>query len=331
VKVIALMPVKNEAWVLPHTLACLSAFCDAIVVSDQGSSDDSAAICRRFPKVRLLDPPAPGDATLPKQARWRLLDAARSWDGRNLLWCTDADELPSPALTQAFLARDRDRLVSGTAVEFRFVNLWGGMNRYRKDLSVYGPYWKQAAVVDDRGLDFPRGTDLPPLHEPRIPGPPDLPVLRVDEVPVLHLQWAVWNRNQMKQAWYRCVEWLDRRASAAHINDFYSITLPSWYVQTEPVPPAWLEGLTLPDPAVDGQPWWHEPEILAWFDQRGVEFFEPLEIWHLPSLRAEFRRRTGRNPKPDRSYRAPWTARARRFGRRVFHAAKRRLVPGSQW
>jgi hypothetical protein len=329
VKVIALLPVRNEAWVLPHTLACLSVFCDVILVSDQGSTDGSREICERFPKTALLAPvTGDEDTRLPKQARWRLLDAARGYEGHNLLWWTDADELPSPAAAQRFLQRERGRLLPGTVAAFRFFNLWGGMNRYRQDLSVYGPYWKEVAVVDNRIIDFPRGIDLPPLHEPRIPGPPGVPPLRVDDVPVLHLQWAAWNRNQMKQAWYRCVEWLDRRASAAQINEFYSITLPSWYVHTEPVPATWLEGMTLPDASVDAEPAWQEREILSWFDRYGAELFEPLEIWHVPALRRAFRRRARRSPRPDRSYRAPWPIRARRFSRRVFNAARRRLVPG---
>ena len=102
-KVIALLPIKNEAWVLEHTLASLSAFCDVIVVSDQHSTDGSPEICRRFPKVVMLGSPPAGEPDLPKQARWRLLDAARSYDGTNLLWWTDADELPAPRRAQAFL------------------------------------------------------------------------------------------------------------------------------------------------------------------------------------------------------------------------------------
>ena len=179
VKVIALLPIRNEAWVLEHTLACLSGFCDVIVASDQQSTDDSREICRRFPKVALIESkPSAGSEQLPKQARWRLLDAARDYEGHNLLWCTDADELPSPRLTQAFLLRDRDRLTPGVAVELRFYNLWGSMGKYRQDLSMYGPYWKQAAVVDDRKVDFPGSADLPPLHEPRIPGSEGMPVVR---------------------------------------------------------------------------------------------------------------------------------------------------------
>jgi hypothetical protein len=49
VKIIALLPVKNEAWVLEHTLASLSGFCDVILVNDQQSTDGSRSIAARFP------------------------------------------------------------------------------------------------------------------------------------------------------------------------------------------------------------------------------------------------------------------------------------------
>src|SRR4249919_1285552 len=103
-KIIALVPVRNEAWVLDHSLTCWSGFCDVVIVNDQKSTDETREICRRFPKVVLLES-APADtvARLPQQARWRLLDAARNYDGNNLLWCTDADELVSPRLARAFI------------------------------------------------------------------------------------------------------------------------------------------------------------------------------------------------------------------------------------
>ena len=181
--------------------------------------------------------------------------------------------------------------------------------------------------VDDRRVDYPRSPDLRPLHEPRIPIDTDAAALKAEGLPVLHLQFAIWNRNQMKQAWYRCIEWLDRRTSAADINATYSVTLPEYYVKREPVPEEWLADITLPGAGADAEPSWHEAEILGWFDQHGVEFFEPLEIWHVPALRAEFRRRVGRSPRPDRSYLPPWPTRATRFSRRLFHAVRRRVLP----
>lgn len=326
-KFIALVPIRNEAWVLEHSLACWSAFCDVVIVSDQASTDQSREICRRFPKVVLLESAeAQTVGRLPQQARWRLLDAARHYDGNNLLWCTDADELTPPTLARRFLDRHADELTARRVIECLFYNVWDGFTRYRQDLSPYGPQWKPMGFVDDRNADYPRSPELKPLHEPRMPVETDGGALKAEGVPVLHLQWAIWNRNQTKQAWYRCIEWLDRRARAAQINEFYAITLPEWYVRTEPMPGEWLRDVTLPGAGADAEPSWHEREILGWFDQHGVEFFEPLEIWHVPALRRQFERRAGRRPRADRSYLPPWPARAGRFGRRVFRAVGRRII-----
>jgi hypothetical protein len=320
-KVIAMVPARNEAWIIGHSLAALSRFCDVVLVSDRQSDDDTREICRRFANVVVVA--ARPDARIREQ-RWQLLDAARDYEGCNLLWATDADELVSPQLMTAFLDRRRDQLSPGTAIDPRFYTLWNGPGTYRADLSYYRPYWAQLGFVDDRRADYDRSLAAP-LHEPRVPAPADAPRIEAADLPVLHLQWMIPNRNQLKQAWYRCREWLDGGKTAAAINDFYAITMPARRVRTAPVPPEWVRDVTFPDQSGDGVPSWHERELRAWFDGYGIEHFEPLEIWHLPVLRDEFRRRVGRTPRPDRSYLPPWPVRARRFGGRVVHAARRRL------
>jgi hypothetical protein len=320
-KVIALLPVRNEAWILPHSLACLSAFCDVILVNDQRSEDESREVCRRFPKVVLLESAEP---LVCEQARWQLLDAARGYDGFNLLWCTDADELMSPALTTRFVEAQRAVLEPGTVVECLYYHLWHRADRYRIAEPNYGPHWKEIGLRDDRRMDFSRTRRLP-LHEPRVPLAGAAGRLRAADLPVLHLQWLLAERNQMKQAWYRCRELLDGSKTSAAINDLYSRTLPSPAVRTEPVPPAWVEGITFPDLTIDRIPSWQEREVRELFDAHSPAFFEPLEIWHIDALRDEFRRRVGRSPRPDRSYLPSWPARARLFGRRMASAVRRRL------
>jgi len=323
-----MLPVRNEAWVLEHALASLSAFCDVVIVSDQGSTDGSQDICRRFPKVVLLETRTGNDADrLPQRARWRLLDAARGYDGNNLLWCTDADELVSPRLARAFIDDSRARLTPPRAVSMRYIHLWKSLSRYRDDWSQYGPTWKVMAWLDDRRVDFPRDADRRPLHEPRTPVDDDPNPLQAAGVPVLHLQYAMWRRNQMKQAWYRAVEWVDGRRSAHDINEHYAITFQPLFARMTPVPTAWLDGVTLPAASVDNEPAWHDAEMLQLFDEKGIEFFEPLEIWHLPLLRQEFRRRTGRDPHPDRSHIAPLPVRLSRLAGRLFRAVRRRVAP----
>lgn len=322
-----MVPVRNEAWVLAHALASLSGFCDAIVVSDQGSTDGSQDICRRFPKVVLIEAPAGDMEKLPMRARWRMLDAARNFDGNNFLWCTDADELVSPRLARAFLDGSRAQLLPARAVSMRYIHLWKSLSRYRDDWSQYGPTWKVMGFMDDRRVDFARDPNRRPLHEPRTPVDDDPQALRAPDVPVLHLQFAMWRRNQMKQAWYRALEWIDGRRTAGDINGQYAITFEPLFARTTPLPRAWLEGVTMPDASVRDEPTWHDAEMLRLFDEKGIEFFEPLEIWHLPLLRNEFRRRTGRNPRPDRSHIAPLATRISRFSGRMLRAIRRRVVP----
>src|SRR5688572_16067245 len=100
-KIIALLPVRNEAWVLRHSLACLSGFCDVILASDQDSEDESRSVCREFPKVVLFESK---ERLICEQVRWQLWDAARDYAGENLIWCTDADEVMSPAMAQRFFS-----------------------------------------------------------------------------------------------------------------------------------------------------------------------------------------------------------------------------------
>ncbi len=214
-KIIGLLPVKNEAWVLPHAVRSLTAFCDVVIVADQNSDDGSREICRTFPNVVVIESAESRTCT---RARWQLLDAARSYDGCNLLWSTDADELVSPPAAKTFLDQRRAELTPGTVVECRYVHLWGGFGRYRVFSVNYAPQWKALALVDDRRMDWNRA-NLLSLHEPRVPIDGAAATIQAD-VAVLHLQWLLPNRTQSRQAWYRCREWLDGR-DAAGINERY--------------------------------------------------------------------------------------------------------------
>jgi len=261
-----MMPARNEAWVIAHSLAALSHVCDVILVCDRASDDATREICGRFPKVTLLT--APADSRIREQ-RWQLLDAAREYDGHNLLWSNDADEVVSPRLFASFLERRQPELVPGTVVQPRFYTLWKDVTRYRADHSHYRPYWGRMAFVDDRRSDYDRRLAAP-LHEPRIPAAADAPVIDAADLPMLHLQWMIPNRNQLKQAWYRGREWLAGGKSAASLNAFYAVTLPAPRARTEQVPREWTADLAFPPAAADTMPSWHERDLLAWFDRHGI-------------------------------------------------------------
>lgn len=315
-----MMPVRNEDWVIEHSLSCLSGFCDVILVGDRRSDDSTRDICRRFPSAVVVDAP---EASRIREQRWQLLDAARDYDGHNLLWATDADELLTPTAVRTFLGRARERLSPGATVECRYYHLWNAADRFRDDGSHYRPQWKRVGFVDDRHSDFDRSNALA-LHEPRVPAGACASLVQEESLHLLHLQWLVPQRNQLKQAWYRCRELLDGRSAVA-INEFYAVTLCDERVPTAKVPAEWVDQVTFPAPSSDRVSSWHLPEMLAWFDRHGILFFEGLEIWHIRVLADEFRKRVGRSPRPDRSYLPSWPVRAQRFGRRLVNAARRRL------
>jgi hypothetical protein len=317
-KVIGLMPVRNEGPLLPHSLSALSGYCDIIIVSDQGSTDNSRKACQEFPKVRLLE----SAENLGDKARWRLLDVAREYEGTNLLWFCDADELLSPTLWHRFFNAAADELRPGVVIYSQNHNLWGNEKQFRSD-SFYRPGWTAMGLVDDRVSDYERTGGLL-LHKSRVPAGPDAPTLRRADLPVLHLQDLFVEHHQIKQAWYRCREWIDQGKAAAEINKFYSVTLPSGSVPTESVPAAWIQDLTFPDFSAKLDSW-QERELKRWFDEYGIEFFEPMEIWHIPALHAEFRRRTRRGPSPDRSYQPSVTERLSRVAASAFERGRAKI------
>jgi hypothetical protein len=105
----------------------------------------------------------------------------------------------------------------------------------------------------------------------------------------------------MKQAWYRCAELIEKPGSVREINEKYKITLDDDAVSLAAVPDDWLEGVEIPNDVSNAgatpRTGWHLEEMRKYFDEHGVVFFETLNIWHIPELRMEFFRRTGRMPR----------------------------------
>ena len=54
-KIVVITPVKNEAWILDRFLAVTSQFADCIIIADQNSTDESKDICKKYPKVIVID------------------------------------------------------------------------------------------------------------------------------------------------------------------------------------------------------------------------------------------------------------------------------------
>lgn len=290
-KIIALFPAKNEEWILRSTLPPLLSIADEVVVLDDGSIDRTADIVRELGgHILKLEDRAEKVVDMSRR-RMALLEEGRKRGGTHFIWL-DADEV----FSANFLPQARQvigELKPGEKLLLRWVALWKSPRAYRDDGSVYSNIYKDFAVCDDPSTGFNKKF----LSESRTPGPFG-EVKRIDESRgvVLHFQFAAWERNLMKQAWYRCSELVEGSRSARRINNTYAITLDDETAGTKPVPDKWIEGLDL-NRDFTGFYDWHFKAIMAFFDTYGIEFFEPLQIWHIKELEREFVKRAGRQPK----------------------------------
>lgn len=292
-KVIALLPVKNEAWILPAYLSSVSQIADEIIALDDNSEDNTREILLNANvKVETFHSNS-GERHSMSELRNKLLELGRANGGTHFIWL-DADE----AFTANFLKNGRElleRLQPGQKLSMQWLALWKTVDKFRDDQSVWSNNFKDFIVCDHPSYVFEERF----LSEGRTQGPnteETLVKLPLEEGAVLHFQFVPWQKFQLKQAWYRCLELINAPNTAETINATYAITLDDPKVALRQIPIEWTENLQI-DPMITGTPAsWHLNEILKLFNKHGIEFFEPLQIWHINELALEFSNKTGRQP-----------------------------------
>lgn len=289
-KIITLVPVKNESWILDFSLKNFSLFSDEIIMLDDGSEDDSAAVASRHEKVTII--PYKDNEPLVNMSKRRsaLLDAGRKANGTHFV-CLDADEIVSEKILESF----RDNLVRLSPGE-KLLLPWILVNRneggfvYSKE---YETIHKDFAFCDDGKVLFLDRA----LSEERTPGNNELAKkISFDQGCVYHFQNIPLKRNQYKQAWYRCNELLEGVKSARRINMTYDFTKNLSSKNALKVDDAFIEEnkASINKEADFSLPF---KRIASLFKEKGVLFFEPLDIWYLEELHQLFIKEVGRKPK----------------------------------
>lgn len=287
-KVITLLPVKNEAWILRSTLKNMSDFSDHIIIADQNSNDGSIEIYKEFKKVIVIENK---NNSHNNSVRWQLLDFAREQFGTgNIIICIDADEMLSTdaiSLVQHSVAKEK----LSTSFSFPWIQLWGNTEHFRND-TVWKNNYKEIIFFDDGKIDYERKTVLND-HTSRIPNCERK--IQINQFPLIHYQYVLLKQAEIKQAWYRCSELLSRN-TPKRINHKYSVAANGPGVSVEPIHQEWLKGLPPVTMSYDIESDWRYRQILEWFSQHGIAFFEPLDIWNIKELRDRFLSSEHREP-----------------------------------
>ena len=182
-KIVALVPVRDEAHLLPSTLRALSHIVDAAVVLDDCSTDGSGEVARSLAeecKVERVartpscpDPGAAGGGALPSWGdefaqRNFLLQLGRQVGGTHFLML-DADEVlvvghgaPDETLQ---LRLDFRSLQPGDVLVVHYVTMYKTSRSYRSDKNDM----KAIGFADQEGAVFRRNSGNDRLHASRIP------------------------------------------------------------------------------------------------------------------------------------------------------------------
>ena len=294
-KTIGLMPVRNEAHILPYTLPPLAQICDHIIIADQNSTDDTRAVIKKFNKAILIDnntPPPPKGRF--DSARPLLLDAARNFDGNSLLICIDADEITPPAVFCNFKERVANHYEKGDAFVTPWISLWKNPTQY------YYPWRSHTHAkffYDHRQTQY---EEREWVHSGRVPHPARQYVLFRD-TPVLHCHWIFWQRALWQQAWYQMMEFehsqFDHNDIKRIHQHYHDPALHGQRVIIRPLPQKLRQGYQPPPPYPDNAPDWRKDEVWKMIEKYGIEIFEPLDIWYVSELKERFEQEMKRPPQ----------------------------------
>lgn len=191
---IVLTPVKNESWILETFLSATSLWADLIIILDQNSTDNSVAIAKKFPKVKIIHNE---DIYLNEFRRQNMLiESAREHGTNNLLFALDADEIFTSEIQNSEILNNLHSFKEGTAFAFEWINIDPSFQKY----------WiqrMQPICFKDDGKTIDQNQRL--IHRTRVPIE-NKEVILQREPKVLHFQYLNWENMQLKQEWYQCHE-----------------------------------------------------------------------------------------------------------------------------
>jgi hypothetical protein len=285
-KLIGLMPVRNEDWVLGLSARVALQWCDELVIFLHACCDRSESIVydlqEEFPgRVKFIG--NDGDRWDEMAHRQHLIVRARHERATHIA-IVDADEILTGNLVESIRGLV-ESMPRGSILQLPGYNLRGDLSRYHAN-GIWGNRWFSVAFADDprlgwRGDRFHHREPMGPMLNPWMP-------TRQGGGGVLHL-WGLSERRLIaKHAAYKMVETLRwPNKPHAEIDRMYSQAFDpamnprfdqAW--RYAPTPPTWWEPYhdLLGYLKSDAEPW-QEQMCRELYSQHGADRFAGLDLF----------------------------------------------------
>jgi glycosyltransferase involved in cell wall biosynthesis len=311
-KIVALMPVRNEARTIEQILRAVACYSDSIIILDDASNDTTLEILHNLASELTIEKIIEKKKWIrdEKADRQALLDAGRAAGGTHFI-VLDADQMFSAhCLHNNWLRNKILQLLPGEVLRAPVINLWGSVQRYRDDTycNPFQKHWIQPiAVCDDQVSNYRNDKEIfgesGSIHVWKFPL--SLKNLRYQDVldvnyGVLHFKSINLEDVFFKCIWYMFLEFVylnkknhNNAASlldnAKKINNYYFGCYDGGEVAHDPqkaecsdVKESWY---AYPFFVIDDfmkQDISRKTDIEKWINEYGVIYFAYLNIWDKP-------------------------------------------------
>lgn len=287
VKIITVIPVRNDAWCIENSIRSAVAWSDYVFVADESSDDGSHIIYKRleseYNNLKIIyDRPKLDFNT--SDLRNYYLDLARTIKGNNIIFEMHADEV----ISAEFIKQDvRDKFIAsmeiGSAAMMQWINLWKSPFHYRNDKSVWSNNYCWFAYRDDRKVQF----EGPAFHGSRVPESFLRNKIVVNSLCVMHYQFVNLSMERSKQALYQVFERNHfPNKNVEYINKIYACAFDERKVKLSKLKEKhykpWLDvGLRIDKEYSRGQYNWRDTEVLKNFEKYDTCKYKNLNIWYI--------------------------------------------------
>jgi hypothetical protein len=148
-KLTALMPARNEEWVIGLSLRAALQWVDEVIVLAHACTDKTISICRKADKDRVIVSEDDNSTWDEMTHRQRMLETARK-RGATHIAIIDADEVLTANLVPA-MRKHVAALTPGTILQLPGYNLRGGVHQYHST-GIWSNRWFSVAFLDTAQL-----------------------------------------------------------------------------------------------------------------------------------------------------------------------------------